>query len=206
MAKRERFKWLKGLTLTLQILFWGITALEALALAVWLFGATATSANRYTYLGLGAIPAFLGFALHIATIPVLPAWTGVAAAARPYKAGDNTRLWAWLGYLIPAVSYVAPVLVLRAVAREAAPSNSGMRVLALLFWLARLTTSVAGVFVVALISMLVTRDGPENNASVLFGIIASCLCAGSFLGARLVTGLSRAVVAHTTGAEQADVF
>jgi len=202
MAKGERFKWLKGLTLTLQILFWSIVGLEALALGLWLVGAVVSPANWEPFYSFGGIPFVLGLILHVPTFVLLPAWTAVTAAARPQKAGDAMRLWAWLGYLIPAVNYVAPVLVLLGLAREAAHHNSGLRVLSLFFWLARLPTSVVGAFIFL-------SFGPgldERQGAIVLATFAACLCAGSLLGAQLVRRLSRAVMSRATGVEQAAVF
>jgi hypothetical protein len=204
MAKGERFKWLKGLTLTLQILFWSIVGLEGLALGLWTIGAALGRASWETFYSLGGMPFLLALVLQVPVVVVLPVWTAVTAAARPRKGGDGTQLWAWLGYLIPLVSYVAPVLVLRSVAREAAPSNSGLRVLALVFWFARLTTSSAGILALLLIAGQTSSS--ESGVATIFAIFAICLLAGSLLGAQLIPRLKRAVIAHTTGAEQASVF
>lgn len=203
MAKGERFKWLKGLTLTLQILFWSITALEGLALGVWLGGAIISPADWETLYSLGGMPFLLALILHVPTFLLLPAWTGLAAA-QPRTTGDGTRVWAWLGYLIPAINYVAPVLVLRSLAREAAPSNSGLRALALFFWLARLTTGGSGVVIFVLIAG--SSTGSEMRMATIFATFAACLAGGAFLGAQLVHRLSRVVISHTTGTEQAAVF
>ena len=207
MAKGERFKWLKGLTLALQILFWSIAALEGAALGLWICSAVFQPPSSETFYSLGGVPFLLGLAPYAITIPVLPAWTAAAAAARPTRPHDGTRLWAWLGYLIPVISYVAPVLVLRTLAQEIAHSDHGLRVLALVFWLVRLITSVAGVFIMLVVaSVALHSPGPDDGAVAFFAVVAASLCAGSLLGARLVGRLSRAVIAHATGVEQAAMF
>jgi len=203
MARGERFKGLRGLTLAAQILFWSIAAVEAVALSLWLAGAVISPGNWETFYSFGGMAFLLGLILHVPTFLLLPAWTAVTAAARPKMPGDALRLWAWLGYLIPAVNYVAPVLVLLGLAREAAPHNSGLRLVSLFFWLARLPSSVTGAYI------FLSFMGPgldERQAAIVLATFAACLCAGSLLGAQLVQRLSRAVMSHTTGTEQAEVF
>lgn len=200
-----RFRWLRGLSLTLQILFWIVIALEGLAAALWL-ASLFVPASNVPYNAMAIVACVTGAAPYLLAMLILPVWTAVVAAARPRRKRDGLRLWAWLGYLVPGVCYVAPALVFRGLIHEAAPQDGHLRVLVLAFWSLRLATTFLGAFLLAVLCVLVLGSDAERSMPIWMGFLTVCTGAASVFGVRLVTRLSRAVVSYTTGTEQSEVF
>ncbi|WP_443748700.1 hypothetical protein [Asticcacaulis solisilvae] len=200
-----RFRWLRGLTLTLQILFWIVVAFEGLAVALWL-AALFMPKTDVPYVSLAVVTGAAGALPYLIAMLVLPVWTAVVAAARPPRKGDGTRLWAWLGFLIPGACYVAPALVFRTLAREAAPQDGPLRVLALAFWSVRLVTTFLGGFLLLILCILVFGSDADREMPVWACLMTICLGAAALLGLRLAVRLSRAMIAHVTSAGHAEVF
>jgi len=200
-----RFGWTRGLTMSLQILFWVVIAFEGLAAALWLAALFIHNSN-VPYVALAVVACVAGAVPYLIAMLVLPVWTAVVAGARPPRKGDGTRLWAWLGFLVPGVCYVAPALVFRSLAREAAPRDSALRVLALVFWSLRLTTTFLGGFLLLVLFIIVFGNDAEREMPAWMGLMTLCIGTAAAFGVRLVPRLSRAVVSHVTSAEQSEVF
>lgn len=200
-----RFRWLRGLTVTLQVLFWTTVAFEGLAGALWL-AALFIPRSDVPYVSIAVVACVAGALPYLLAMLVMPAWTGVLAAARPPRKGDSTRLWAWLGFLVPGVCYVAPALVFRSLAHEAAPRDGALRVLALAFWSLRLTTTFLGGFLLLILFIIVFGNDAEREMPAWMGLLTICIGASAVFGIRLAARLSRAVVSHVTSAEHSEVF
>ncbi|MBW8734138.1 MAG: hypothetical protein JF571_07515 [Asticcacaulis sp.] len=199
------FKWLRGLTLTLQILLWIVVVFEALAAALWL-AALFVNKTDVPYEAIAWMTCAAGALPYVIAMLVLPVWTAVAASARPKRPGDHTRLWAWLGYLIPGVCYVAPALVLRSLAHESAPQDAILRVLVLAFWLVRLTTTFLAGFLLMVVCIIAFNNDAGRATPSWLGILTICVGAASWLGIRLTARLSRAVISHTADIAHTEVF
>mgnify|MGYP000506440307 CR=1 FL=1 len=200
-----RFRWLRGLTITLQILFWIVIALEGLAAALWL-AALFIHKSDVPYVSLAVVACVAGALPYLTAMLVLPVWTAAVAAARPPRKGDGTRLWAWLGFLIPGACYVAPALVLRSLAHEAAPRDGALRVLVVAFWSLRLTTTFLGGFLLLIACILVFGNDADRETPVWMGMLTVFIGSAAAFGIRLAARLSRAMVAHVTSTEQAGFF
>ncbi|MBW8881941.1 MAG: hypothetical protein JF615_11160 [Asticcacaulis sp.] len=199
------FKWLRGLTLTLQILLWIVVVFEALAAAMWL-AALFVHKTDVPYQAIAVVTSVAGALPYVIAMLVLPVWTAVAAAARPRRPGDHTCLWAWLGYLIPGVCYVAPALVLRSLAHDSAPQDGILRVLVLAFWSVRLTTTFLAGFLMLIVCIIAFSNKAGRAMPLCLGILTICVGAASWLGVRLTARLSRAVISHTADIAHTEVF
>lgn len=200
-----RFRWVRGLTLALQVLFWIVVTFEALAGGLWL-AALFVHKTDVPFVSLAVMAAAAGALPYLLAMLMLPVWTGVVAAARPPRKGDRTGLWAWLGFLIPGVCYVAPALVFRSLALEAAPQDGALRLLALAFWSARLATTFLGGFLLLILCILIFGNDGDREVPVWASLLTICIGAAALLGIRLVARLSRAIVSHTTSTRHSEVF
>lgn len=159
MAQPTKHKAGAGMTLTLQIM----SALELLPCVILL--AAGLSLGWPTFQTLpnaekDAAPLVMLYMLMIlmrfGTLIVMARWTWRLTS----NAGRQTHLpvtprWAWLGWFVPLASLVVPFLAVLALNRVDGRVPGPRKFLIVAWWLARLTTCVAGAMIVVVIGSIV---------------------------------------------------
>ena len=156
-------------------------------------------------LGRWLLPARLAVAavpcLHVLLMLVMPVWSGMAARAKP----GASRLWAWLGYLVPLAGYWMPAKILGGLVSGQTPEDARLRTLIRLWGVARGLAAPSAI--IALILLLFTLDrAGKVTAGVFVVYMIVTLLAANGLSFVVVSRMQRYLATTAVDARQAEVF
>ncbi len=172
----------------------GVVVLLALSPAHMRFAMTPT--GRWLSPGVLAI-----VALHIPLMLATPVWAWLAARTQT----QVSRLWAWLGYLIPVASYWLPARTLTEMAAGAVTDAEPLRRLILAWGVSRTLATPEIMLAVVYGLYCVDRLG-HVTAYIALAYMFISVIAANLLSLIVIGQMRRHLATHTIDERRAEVF
>ena len=180
----------------------GIVLLAALGfgLLIWIeFTPVRLNLGRWRDLyadGMAATPG-----LHLLLMWIMPVWSWLAARTQT----QVSRLWAWLGYLIPIAGFWLPVQTLRRLAHGADPEAARLRILIVAWGVARGVSTLS-----AFIAMMyvIYKSGLTQRAAAIPAVIylVVTISAAHLLSLLVISGMRRYLASTAIDTRHAEIF